>query len=93
VSDAVRARLFVTGRVQGVGFRYSTVGAARTIGGLSGWVRNLDDGRVEVLVEGPKDAVDQLIVWCRRGPPSARVDSLEQAWEAADGDLPAFEIG
>jgi acylphosphatase len=44
-------------------------------------------------VQGPRDAVDQLIAWCRRGPPSARVDALEQAWEAADGALPAFEIG
>ena len=93
MSDAVRARLLISGRVQGVGFRYSTVGAARTLRGLSGWVRNLDDGRVEVLVEGPKDAVEQLIAWCRRGPPSARVDSLESSWEAAAGDLPAFEIG
>jgi len=89
----IRAHLFVSGRVQGVGFRYSTVGAARTIGGLSGWVRNLDDGRVEVLAQGPRDAVDQLIAWCRRGPPSARVDALEQSWEAADGALPPFEIG
>lgn len=93
MADVARARLFVSGRVQGVGFRYSTVGAARTIGGLSGWVRNLDDGRVEVLVEGPRDAVEQLTAWCRRGPPSARVDALEQAWEAADGGLPPFEIG
>jgi acylphosphatase len=92
VSDAVRAHLFVAGRVQGVGFRFSAVSAARTIGGLSGWVRNLDDGRVELVVQGPKDRVEQLVGWCRRGPPSARVEALESSWEAVDGALPEFEI-
>lgn len=91
--EPVRAHLFISGRVQGVGFRYSAVGAARTIGALTGWVRNLDDGRVEVLVQGPKDRVDALIEWCRKGPSSARVDALESSWEAADGALPDFEIG
>ena len=89
---AVRARLFVQGRVQGVGFRWSTVEEARRIGGLSGWVRNLDDGRVEAVVEGPKDKVEALLRWARQGPPSSRVDQVDFAWESPTGEFKGFGI-
>ena len=89
---AVRARLFVQGRVQGVGFRWSTVEAARRIGRLTGWVRNLDDGRVEAVVEGPKENVEALLSWARQGPPSSRVDKVDFMWEAATGEYSGFGI-
>lgn len=68
----VRKRVVVEGRVQGVGFRASCAARARAAG-LRGTVRNLPDGRVEAVFEGPSDAVDELVAWCGRGPSSARV--------------------
>ena len=71
MSDLVRARFLVTGRVQGVSFRQYTVDEARGLG-VRGWVRNLPDGRVEAEVEGERAAVEALLRACRRGPPAAR---------------------
>ena len=68
----IARRIKVRGRVQGVGFRYAMVDAARTCG-VAGWVRNRVDGTVEVFVQGEADAVERAIEWCRRGPPAARV--------------------
>ena len=68
-----RAHVIVRGRVQGVGFRWHTCRTARSLG-VSGWVANLDDGRVEVCVQGDAPALDALIDWLRRGPTGARVD-------------------
>ena len=69
-------RLRISGRVQGVSYRYWTVGEA-TQRGLNGWVRNRRDGSVEALVSGPIGAVDDLIEACRRGPSAARVTDIE----------------
>ena len=74
-----RARVRVTGRVQGVCYRQTTVEMANPLG-LSGWVRNLPDGSVEALFEGEKAAVDQAIAWCHHGPPRATVDNIEVEW-------------
>ena len=63
----VRVRVFVEGRVQGVGFRQSTAREAMRLG-LQGWVRNLPDGRVEAVYEGPRDAVEKMLAWSGRGP-------------------------
>jgi acylphosphatase len=87
-SGPVRAHLFISGVVQGVGFRASTREEARRIG-VTGWVRNLEDGRVEAVVQGPREKVDDLIRWSRRGPSSARVDRVETTWEKASDDLGA----
>lgn len=65
----------VTGRVQGVSFRYYTQQRARELG-VTGWVRNEPDGTVAGHFEGPTDAVDALVAWCRQGPPAARVESV-----------------
>ena len=80
----IRVRAIVSGRVQGVFYRASTVDAARTRN-LTGWVQNLTDGRVELEAEGDEAAVQDLIAWCRVGPPSARVDSVEVEPRACAG--------
>lgn len=71
----VTQRIFVSGRVQGVSYRDWTVRTAQRLG-LVGWVRNLTDGRVEILAEGEEDAIGKLVDACREGPPLARVDNV-----------------
>ena len=84
-ADRVRRRALVAGRVQGVWFRESCRDQAQAAG-VSGWVRNLADGRVEVVLEGPPGAVDGVLAWCRRGPRRARVDGIEVVDEAPVGE-------
>jgi acylphosphatase len=88
-ADLVRAHVVVTGRVQGVGFRYTTIDQARSLG-VHGWVRNRADGTVEVEAEGERSAVEALVRFLHRGPPGARVDDVALRWEAHRGDLGAF---
>ncbi|HEY3571284.1 MAG TPA: acylphosphatase [Thermoanaerobaculia bacterium] len=71
-------RIWVTGRVQGVGFRWATRAAACALGGLTGRVRNLPDGRVEVEVAGEPERVEALRGWLRQGPAGARVTGLTE---------------
>lgn len=87
----VRRRVAVRGRVQGVGFRYSTRMVARRLG-LRGWVRNVADGSVELVAEGPAEDVNALIAWCREGPPAARVRSVDVEDEPNEGDLDPFGV-
>ena len=87
----VRARLLISGRVQGVAFRWETLQAAARCR-VTGWVRNLPDGRVEAVAEGPRQQVTDLIDWCCKGPPVARVDSLDIQWEDFSGEFMKFEI-
>lgn len=87
----VRAHVFVSGRVQGVFFRYETRRHARRVG-VTGWVRNLPDGRVEAIFEGEKEAVDYMIEFCRRGPPAAKVEKVEVIWEPHKGEFDSFTI-
>jgi acylphosphatase len=72
---AVRVRVLVSGRVQGVWYRETCRREAERLG-VAGWVRNRPDGRVEIEAEGPRPAVDALVGWARRGPPRAVVDTL-----------------
>jgi acylphosphatase len=74
--ENVRVRIRVTGRVQGVGFRAGARRRAADLG-LSGTAENLDDGSVRIEMRGARAAVDQLVAWCRQGPPAAEVDAVD----------------
>ena len=87
----VRAYAYVSGRVQGVFFRAETADLANRLG-LTGWVRNLSDGRVEALFEGEKEDVEKALDFCRRGPPGARVRNLDVKWEDWQGEFQDFRI-
>lgn len=87
--ETVRAHVWVRGRVQGVCFRAETCDMAGALG-VTGWVRNLHDGRVEAVFEGPRDKVEQAVAWCRHGPPAARVSGLDIEWEPATGEFTGF---
>jgi acylphosphatase len=75
-----RAHVRVRGAVQGVFFRVETRDRARSLG-VSGWVRNVQDGAVEAVFEGPEERVESMVEWCRRGPAGARVESVDVDWE------------
>ena len=75
-----RANVRVQGSVQGVFFRVETRDRARSLG-VSGWVRNLQDGAVEAVFEGPQERVESMVEWCRRGPAGAQVESIDVDWE------------
>ena len=85
MGERVRAHVFVSGRVQGVFFRQETWRRA-TARGAGGWVRNLADGRVEAVFEGPQWVVDALVAWSREGPRAAAVSGLEISWERPVGE-------
>lgn len=87
----VRAHLRIYGLVQGVFFRATMKEVADRLG-VKGWVRNLPDGSVEAVVEGPRDKVEQLIRWARRGPPAARVEKVVVEWEPYRGECRSFRI-
>lgn len=86
-----RAHIYVRGDVQGVGFRHFVTRVAGRAG-VTGWVRNLEDGRVEAVGEGAEGAVKQWVETVRKGPPFARVEGCEVAWEAPEGKFKDFEI-
>lgn len=71
----ISVHVFISGKVQGVGYRQSTVQTAQRLG-IKGWVRNLLDGRVEAVFEGDKSAVEQIVKWCHQGPRSAVVEDV-----------------
>ena len=81
----------MTGQVQGVNFRSSTKVEADALG-LTGWVRNCPDNSVEVVIEGPRTTVQQLIDWCQHGPAWARVEGLTVEWQAASGEFSEFKV-
>ncbi len=86
-----RLHAIVTGRVQGVYFRAHTRREAQRFG-LSGYARNRADGRVEVVAEGGRAALDQLLAWLQRGSPDARVENVAPSWERATGEFAGFEV-
>lgn len=89
--EAVRARVVVSGRVQGVFFRASTQEAAEKLG-LRGWVRNARDGSVEMAVEGSRERVEAMLAWCWKGSTFSRVDDVTVDWEEPRPAEVAFEV-
>ena len=86
-----RYHVYISGRVQGVFFRANTWKQARTRG-LTGWVRNLPDDRVEAVFEGEQKEAEAMLAWCRTGAPPARVDHVEAEEENAEGGFTSFDI-
>ncbi|HUE39124.1 MAG TPA: acylphosphatase [Candidatus Binatia bacterium] len=91
MNAAVRVELRIRGRVQGVFYRASARQRARELG-LTGYARNCDDGSVEIIAEGEERRVEQLIAWCRTGPPGARVETVDVRRVPATGEFSGFEV-
>ncbi len=85
MAERTRAHVFVSGRVQGVFYRANTRENARERG-VDGWVKNLEDGRVEAVFEGPEDAVEEMVEWCHTGSPAADVEDVEVEYGDSQGE-------
>ena len=90
MTERTRAHVFVSGKVQGVYYRANTRDTARETG-VDGWVKNLADGRVEAVFEGPEEAVEAMVEWCHEGSPAAEVEDVEVEYGEPDGE-DGFEI-
>ena len=90
MGDRTRAHVFVSGTVQGVYYRANTRDAVRERG-VDGWVRNLDDGRVEAVFEGDEASVEAMVEWCHTGSPRAEVDGVEVEYEPPEAES-GFEV-
>jgi len=86
-----RVRVFISGRVQGVFYRAFARDNARVLG-LSGWVRNLEDGRVEAVFEGEEEKIEKMLRLLRKGPPNAIVENLEAGEEKYTGEFKGFSV-
>jgi acylphosphatase len=89
--EYLRAQVIIHGIVQGVFFRASTRDEAIRIG-VGGWVRNLPDATVEALFEGEKKKVEEILGWCHKGPPGARVSKVDILWQPYKGEYQHFDI-
>ena len=89
-SESKRARILVSGNVQGVFYRSSAADVAQKLG-LAGWVKNTFGGGVEIVVEGEKESIEKLIEWCGQGPDFAKVENVEVAWEKPTAEFSTFE--
>ncbi|MGA2763643.1 MAG: acylphosphatase [Spirochaetia bacterium] len=90
-AEARGVRALVHGRVQGVGFRWSAVREARSLG-LTGIVSNRPDGTVEVVAEGDATRLTRLVAWLEKGPPGARVTSVDVEWLPWSGSYARFDV-
>ncbi len=90
MGDRIRAHALISGTVQGVFYRATTQDTAREKG-VDGWVRNLDDGRVEAVFEGPEGAVRDMVEWCETGSPAATVEHVDAQFGAPEG-FDGFDI-
>ncbi len=89
--EMARVHVLITGMVQGVFFRAHTRDEARARG-LTGWVRNLPDGRVEAVFEGERQILDGMLTWCHKGPPYAYVQEVKVNWQPYQGDFKDFRV-
>ncbi|MGA9721303.1 MAG: acylphosphatase [Candidatus Binatus sp.] len=83
--------LIISGRVQGVGFRFSAYDEAKELA-LAGWVRNMPSGEVEIVAEGKRENLQMLAAWAHLGPPSAHVTSVREDWLDSTGEFTDFQI-
>ena len=90
-AELERLQATISGRVQGVAYRFYTREKARELG-VCGWVQNLPDGDVLLLGEGPREALEALLSWCHQGPPMAQVTQIKSRWEKATGEYSQFHI-
>jgi acylphosphatase len=90
--ELVRVHVWVKGRVQNVGFRAHVEYAARQIGGVAGWVRNVGYDTVEAVAEGEREKVERFIKWMKEGPRASRVDESKVEWEAVTGEFREFGV-
>lgn len=86
-----RIHIFAKGRVQGVYYRYNTSKKADELH-LTGWVRNKPDGSVEIVCEGPEKDINEMVLWCKKGPAGANVTEVISEWEEYTGEFNTFEI-
>ncbi len=91
MQEKVRAHTVISGRVQGVFFRMETKQAAERFG-VSGWVKNRREGTVEAVFEGDRDCVEDVLKWCRQGPPLSRVSDVDLQWETYTGEFSGFNV-
>lgn len=91
MQEKVRAHTVISGRVQGVFFRMETKQAAERFG-VSGWVKNRREGTVEAVFEGDRDCVEDVLKWCRQGPPLSRVSDVDLQWETYTGGFSGFNV-
>jgi acylphosphatase len=91
MANLARVQVLISGRVQGVYFRAYTRDQA-VARGLSGWVRNLPDGRVAAVFEGDREKIDSMLAWCRQGHPYAAVDEVLTDWQPYQGEFQDFRI-
>ncbi len=91
ISDLTRLHAVVEGHVQGVGFRYFVLTRAQQLN-LSGWVRNTSEGNVEVMAEGTRDSLDELMDSLRKGPRSSFVTNVRENWEPGRGEFRIFDV-
>lgn len=91
MGEKVKVHIFISGRVQGVFFRDNTYKKAEELG-VSGWVRNTPDGRVEAVFEGEKEKVESLIKWAKKGPLIAKVNGIDVEWQEYKGEFKDFDI-
>jgi len=91
MNEKVRVHIVVSGRVQGVFFRAKTQEKAKDLG-VTGWVKNLSEDRVEAVFEGERAKVEQMVEWAKKGPSGAIVNDLDLSWEEYRGEFTNFEI-
>jgi acylphosphatase len=89
--EIARLHIVIEGIVQGVFFRASTIEESSKLG-LTGWVKNCPDGSVEAVFEGDMDKIDQILAWCKKGPPGAVVRNVETIWEQTTGEYDSFSM-
>tara|TARA_B100000959_G_C14949515_1_gene611311 strand:- start:915 stop:1196 length:282 start_codon:yes stop_codon:yes gene_type:complete len=87
----VRVHVYISGKVQGVFFRSYTKDKAQKEG-LNGWVKNLTDGRVEIVLEGNKEKCEEMLQWCHKGSPSSKVENVEIYWDKPTNNYKHFNV-